>query len=158
MTSMTIKIEAGEIADAMNNLAAAITNMMSARASLLADIATKEAVTKAAKPEKKAQPAVAENTGSNGSAPATTSYVAPVAVATSTPPAPVAPPTVQSEAVASTLNYDTDVGPTMQRVLTEKGAPAVVQILKKYNARVGKLIAVADLPAALADAKLALGE
>lgn len=56
MTNFTIKIEAVEIADAMNNLAVAITGLMSSRAEKLAEVKADATISKAAKRPAKTEP------------------------------------------------------------------------------------------------------
>ncbi len=70
------------------------------------------------------------------------------------PTSPVsAPPSV----IPAHLEYKADVAPTFAKLLTAKGAPAVVALLATFGVKKGVELAPEQLPDALAAATLALG-
>ena len=69
--------------------------------------------------------------------------------------APVAAPE-PAQASTAQLDYKADVAPTFAKLLTAKGAPAVVAVLSTFGVKKGIELAPAQLPAALASALAAL--
>ncbi len=68
------------------------------------------------------------------------------------------PTTVPVPATPPRLEYKADVAPTFAKLLTAKGAPAVVALLTTFGVKKGVELAPEQLPDALAAATLALGE
>jgi hypothetical protein len=111
--NITVKIEATELADALNNLAVAMSDMLTARNESKAEKTAEAAVTKARK-KKDSQPQVEENSGSDGSDQASAQVAAPEVAATT--PAPT-----KSEAVTH------DKAKTLAALKAKKVGPAVVR-------------------------------
>jgi len=84
-------------------------------------------------------------------APETPPVVAPVADVPATAPAPT--PTPEASAP---LEYKKDVAPTLAKLLSAKGAPAIVELLSKFSVSKGVDLQAAQLPDALAAAQAAL--
>jgi hypothetical protein len=59
-------------------------------------------------------------------------------------------------AASAQLDYKADVAPTFGKLLTTKGAPAVVAVLSKFGVKKGVELAPAQLADALAAARFAL--
>jgi len=90
------------------------------------------------------------------------------AIAKAATPAPEIPPAVApaanvpAAAPASTpespapLDYKKDVAPTFAKLLSAKGAPAIVELLSKFSVKKGVDLQTAQLPEALAAAQAAL--
>ncbi len=81
------------------------------------------------------------------------------------PPAESAPAAEQTPLVSAPpaviparLEYKADVAPTFAKLLTAKGAPAVVALLAQFGVKKGVELTPEQLPEALAAATLALGE
>jgi len=126
---MTINVEASELAQAINNLSAAVSNILAARAE-----ARTEASQEKTTPRAKTKPP------------------APVANPVPEPTPPVAPTETASPATDSpaVMTYTADVAPTMGRLLTEKGAGIVKELLAKFGVKKGGELAPDQLAPALA--------
>ena len=134
---MTIKVEASEIVQAINNLSAAVGLILAAKAE--------------ARPEAGAEKEVAR---------VKPKLVAPTPAPAAEPAAPAAPteqPAPATPAPASNapavLTYTADVAPTMGRLLTEKGAGLVKELLATFGVKKGVELAPDQLVPALARAK-----
>lgn len=137
--NMTLKIEASEIAQAINNLSAAVGQILTARSEARAEASQEKGVARA-KP-KQAAPALDPAAGP----------ALPEAPTEPTAPAPATPaPAGDAPAV---LTYTADVAPTMGRLLTEKGAGIVKELLATFGVKKGIELAPDQLAPALARAK-----
>ncbi|MCX7140815.1 MAG: hypothetical protein NT123_06900 [Proteobacteria bacterium] len=99
----------------------------------------------------------------DGAAKAAKTVIATAAAPTADVPAattlPIeAPAAAPAAAQASTaqLDYKADIAPTFAKLLSAKGAPAVVAVLSTFGVKKGIELAPAQLPAALASALAAL--
>lgn len=84
---------------------------------------------------------------------------APIADAPAATALPIETPVAAPEPARATvaqLDYKADVAPTFAKLLSAKGAPAVVAVLSTFGVKKGIELAPAQLPAALACALSAL--
>lgn len=120
--NITVKIEATELADAINNLAVALGDMLTARNEMKAEKTAEAAVTKAKSKKKEPQLEVGENTSSDGSDQTAAPLPAPeAAVPYVAPPEAAAATAPQSEAVTH------EKARTLAAVKAKKVGPAVVK-------------------------------
>ncbi len=132
---MTIKVEASEIAQAINNLSAAVGQILAARAETRAEAGAGKACAQV-----KSEPA------------ALAQAPAPIPVAEPAPPA--APESLAPAADApAAMAYTADVAPTMGRLLTEKGPGVVKTLLAQFGVKKGGELAPDQLAPALAKAQ-----
>lgn len=68
------------------------------------------------------------------------------------------PVSAPAAVIPAHLEYKADVAPTFAKLLTAKGAPAVVALLATFGVKKGIELTPEQLPEALAAATLALGE
>ena len=126
---LTIKVEAGEIAQAINNLSTAVGQILAARAETRAEVRQEKVV-----------------------APAKSKAPAPAAQTIEEPAAPV--DVVELALTApSVMTYSVDVASTMGQLLTEKGAGVVKELLAEFGVKKGAELAPDQLALALARAK-----
>ena len=139
--NIVVEVKATELADAINNLAVALGDMMAARNEMKADAAADKVVAKA---KKKAQSEVAENTDSTGSGPSSANVSATVAEVTPPLPTAAAPAAPQSEAGAplpapapppATVTVDDFAKDREQVVILGKklGMPKVKEVIAEFG-------------------------